>query len=267
MNSVLAELPAGSWTTYGDVAALIGSHPVPVGGRLSTVPAPNAHRVLQVDGTVSPNFRWLEPGRTDDVHEVLRAEGVVFDANKRADPSQRMSLNDLASLAGLDVDSLPEPIRDPHPGQSESLRDRFVEQLSELHDAAVATATLQLVEAWTELGGSLRYGTGQAETSCFVVAREPTEPGGGVWPMIIYPSGSVEVGFQRLRNRPPFDDVSLREEFRVRLSAVPDIKIPAAKLELRPSFPLRVLAYADRRAAILEHLKWFWDTLLAADST
>jgi hypothetical protein len=61
MAKALAELPAGSWTTYGDLAALIGSHPVPVGMRLATVPVTNAHRVLQAEGTISPGFRWPDP--------------------------------------------------------------------------------------------------------------------------------------------------------------------------------------------------------------
>lgn len=101
MNQALAALPAGRWTTYGDVAALIGSHPVPVGNRLATYSAPNAHRVLQADGTVSPNFRWLEPERTDDPRDVLRAEGVIVDDYGRARAVQRVTIPELAALAGL----------------------------------------------------------------------------------------------------------------------------------------------------------------------
>ena len=51
MAKALLEIPAGSWTTYGDLAALIGSHPVPVGMRLANYPVHNAHRVLQADGS------------------------------------------------------------------------------------------------------------------------------------------------------------------------------------------------------------------------
>ncbi len=65
-GKALAGIPAGAWTTYGDLAALIGSHPVPVGVRLANHPLPNAHRVLQADGTISPSFRWPDPDRTDD---------------------------------------------------------------------------------------------------------------------------------------------------------------------------------------------------------
>ena len=54
----IAEIPPGAWTTYGDLAALIGSHPVPVGARIAKYPMTNGHRVLQAEGTISPGFRW-----------------------------------------------------------------------------------------------------------------------------------------------------------------------------------------------------------------
>src|SRR5690625_3045982 len=47
MNRALAELPAGTWTTYSEVARLIGSHQVPVGQRIANHPVPNGHRVMR----------------------------------------------------------------------------------------------------------------------------------------------------------------------------------------------------------------------------
>lgn len=105
MNTALAELPAGSWTTYSDIAALIGSQPDAVSKRLATMPASNAHRVLQDDGAISPGFCWLDRDRRDDPADLLRAEGVVFDDQARADPAQRLNTADVAVLAGI---SLPE---------------------------------------------------------------------------------------------------------------------------------------------------------------
>ncbi|MCA1703894.1 MAG: DUF262 domain-containing protein, partial [Actinobacteria bacterium] len=46
MNQVLAIIPAGRWTSYSDVAEVIGSYHVAVGNRLATTTVPNAHRVL-----------------------------------------------------------------------------------------------------------------------------------------------------------------------------------------------------------------------------
>ncbi|MFJ4102258.1 GmrSD restriction endonuclease domain-containing protein [Amycolatopsis japonica] len=103
MDKALAELPAGSWTTYGDLAALIGSHPVPIGQRLATVAVPNAHRVLQVDGKLSPNFAWIDSKRADDPQELLEAEGLVFDQHGRADQAQRITTEGLALLLGAEL--------------------------------------------------------------------------------------------------------------------------------------------------------------------
>ena len=101
LAQVLAEIPAGAWTTYSDVAAVIGTHQVPLGQRLANFPVPNAHRVLKAGGVVAPNFRWPDPGRKDDPRSVLAAEGVDFDDAGHANPAQRLDATDLAVLAGL----------------------------------------------------------------------------------------------------------------------------------------------------------------------
>jgi alkylated DNA nucleotide flippase Atl1 len=253
MNAALAELPAGSWTTYGDIAAIIGSHPVAVGTRLATVPAPNAHRVLQAGGTVSAGFKWLEPGRTDDPQDVLRAEGVEFDEHGRATEAQRITLEDLAELVGVDTEDQLE-VADTDQGV---LRERFVEQLTARQGSAVVKATLLLIDAWHDVGGRAEYGTGRNETSCFLISREKQDEGGNIWPAAIYPSGKFEIVFQHLRIRPPFDDLVLREELRQRLNKASGVDIAAAKVELRPGFPLTVLTDETARAVVTDTLAWF----------
>ena len=256
MANALAELPAGSWTTYGDLAALIGSHPVPVGMRLATVPAINAHRVLQVEGTISPGFRWPDPGRDDDPRDLLVQEGVQFDDRGHANPAQRITTEELAQLAGLTADDLAETLPDPNPGQDPALRDRFVEQLAELQTPSTVHGVLAILDAWTAMDGRLQYGTA-GETSCFLMARTSDHPSGSIWPAALYPTGKFEVVFKHLASRPPFDDVELREEFRRRLNQVAGIDLPAAKIELRPGFDLAVLAEASGRERLLAQLSWF----------
>ncbi|MBF9131349.1 DUF262 domain-containing protein [Plantactinospora sp. S1510] len=253
MHKALAELPAGSWTTYGDVAALIGSHPVPVGARLATYPAPNAHRVLQVEGTVSPGFRWVDPTRSDDPRDLLRAEGVEFDRYERANQAQRIVAEELAQLAGMTPGDLPGP----RSNRDLPYADRFVEQLTDLQSPKVANATLAVLDAWTGLGGTLGHGSG-GETSCFLLARDKEHELGSIWPAAIYPSGKFEIVFQHLSVRTPFDDVTLREELRQRLNQLPGVDIASAKIALRPGFPLEVLVDPTVRDALLEHLGWFY---------
>lgn len=258
MTKALAELPAGSWTTYGDLAALIGSHPVPVGARLASHPVPNAHRVLQAEGTISPGFRWPDPDRKDDPRELLIAEGVKFDEHGRADQAQRISTVELAQLAGLTPEELPERLPRRRPDRDVDYAARFTDQLTTLQGPTVATAVHVMLDAWTSMGGTLLYGTG-GETSCFLMARGRRHALGDIWPAVIYPSGKVEVVFQHLAVRTPFNDIALREELRQRLNQLPGVNIAPAKLTLRPNFPLAVLADADAREALLDHLRWFYD--------
>lgn len=256
MAKALAELPAGSWTAYGDLAALIGTAPQSVGTRLANAPLPNAHRVLQTEGTISPGFRLPGSDRADDPAALLRAEGVEFDEHGRASQSQRIGVEELAQLVGLTPDELPKRLPRPRGGQGVPLPDRFVEQLTALQQPAVAAATLTLLDEWIELGGFLLYGTA-AETSCFLMARDRAHEAGDIWPAVIYPSGKFEVVFQYLSTRRPFDDISLREELRQRLNKLPGVNIPAAKIALRPGFPLTVITDGAARATLLDQLRWF----------
>ncbi|MFJ2823046.1 DNA-binding protein [Streptomyces toxytricini] len=99
LHTLLAAIPAGRWTTYGDVAAVINSHAVPVGTHLATCrQCPHAWRVLNTAGRISPGFRWHDPARTDSAADVLSAEGIRFDAGA-ADPAARLSVDDLTALA------------------------------------------------------------------------------------------------------------------------------------------------------------------------
>ncbi|MFI7218860.1 GmrSD restriction endonuclease domain-containing protein [Micromonospora maritima] len=256
MNTALAALPAGSWTAYGDLAALIGSHPVSVGARLANHPAPNAHRVLQAEGVVAPNFHWADPTRTDAPQDLLRAEGVEFDKYGRASQAQRIGVEELAQLAGMPQQDGPGQLLRPRSRRNNSLDDRFLEQLTDLQDPQVAHGAVTVLEAWTNMGGMLLYGSG-GETSCFLMARGKDHELGNIWPATIYPSGKFEIVFQHLSTRPPFDDITLREQFRQRLDALPGVKIAPAKLALRPGFPLDVLVNVEAREKLIEHLRWF----------
>lgn len=109
LAQVLASIPAGKWTSYSDVAEVIGTHQVSVQARLLSVPIPNVHRVLKLNGHVSGDFRWPDPSRTDDPRSVLVAEKIQFDEQGRASAQQRMPATELARLIDLDTD-IPEVV-------------------------------------------------------------------------------------------------------------------------------------------------------------
>lgn len=114
LHAALAALPPGAWTTYKDLAELIGSHQVPVGQHLANTPGLlNAHRVLTAEARVAEGFRWSIPTDDRDVRAVLESEGVRFGSEGRADPAQRLRANDLADLIGDAVEPItPEEERE-----------------------------------------------------------------------------------------------------------------------------------------------------------
>ena len=257
LHQAMAMVPAGAWTTYGDLAELIGSHPVPVGVHLANEHVPNAWRALTADGRPSKQFRW-QSERTESQQQVLESEGVTFDGSGHASPEQRLSAAELARLIGLDVpDETSAPMLEV---SSQELFDRFLGQLSEAQGEETAVWVSELLVSWNRLGGWLNFGTAD-ETSCFPMLGAP---GRQIWPIAIYPrTGSVEVVFQHLSRRPPFDDLSLRRELLDRLNQIDGINLPAAKLSMRPSFPITALGSQSAVAAAGEVLEWFVSTCAA----
>jgi alkylated DNA nucleotide flippase Atl1 len=253
LRRACAALPTGAWTTYGDLAELIGSHPVPVGVHLATNQVPNAWRVLTVDGSISAGFHWQAGDRTDDPEVLLVSEGIVFD-NGHADPAQRITAVELAGLLGMDAGELPSGGDTQVSIESDAGR-QFLAQLGDAHPDCVEAVT-DLLQYWLFLGGKLSFGSA-SEVSCFPLLYAYRTGSDQIWPFAIYPTtGTVEVVFQHMRRRPVFDNMTLREEFRRRLQAA-GISIPESKLNLRPSFRIDVLRDPAARAGVKSALEWF----------
>ncbi|GAA1434492.1 DUF262 domain-containing protein [Streptomyces thermospinosisporus] len=255
LRAALVAMPSGTWTTYGDVAELIGSHPVAVGAYLGSNPTVfGAYRVLTAEGRISPSFRWAEGEDRPAPQDLLTSEGVRFDSWGRARRSQRLNAAELATLLGKDVaqqvsyDPLPE-------GEDPAAAERFRSQLKQ-HWPEAYPGVLAALDFWRRQGGYVTYGRYE-ETSCFPMLDTGTSRSPQVlWPFGIYPvSGSIEVVFQYLKSRTPFDDTEQRRELLNRLNKIDGIDLPEAKLELRPSFPVTVFAQHSER--ICEVLDWF----------
>lgn len=101
LRQLLAALPAGRWTSYGDLARAIGTGAQPVGNYVRSNKLPNAYRILRNNGELSPGFQWIDEDDDRDPMELLRAEGVTFSERGIADPSQRLSAAELDELLSL----------------------------------------------------------------------------------------------------------------------------------------------------------------------
>ncbi len=101
VHRILAAIPPGHWTTYGDLADVVDTAPLPVGGHIASCPnCENAHRVLGWDGKPAANFAWADPTETRTQRDLLESEGVTFAANGQADASGRLDPAALDALAG-----------------------------------------------------------------------------------------------------------------------------------------------------------------------
>lgn len=110
VREALTQVTPGSWTTYGDLAELVGMAAQSVGGFMAESGAQGAHRVLQASGKISPGFRWPDPERTDDPRDVLQQEGLKFDDAGRADRTKRITVDDFRKMfSGAKV---PAPLPD-----------------------------------------------------------------------------------------------------------------------------------------------------------
>jgi alkylated DNA nucleotide flippase Atl1 len=259
LRQILAELPAGSWTTFGDLATVIGGHPVGIGTYMAARPGlENVHRVLTSEGTVSAGFRWPDD-RTETPCEVLQGEGVTFTPGGTANSAQRLHPADLADLIGIEITGTGNPA-DDDPGERE---DRFEAQLTQ-HGPEIVNAFARLAGHWVKAGGYFTFGAGR-DTGCFFMLDRP-DGRGWIWPIVFYPAiGRIEVVFQHLTRRPPFDEVALRWELLNRLNQIPGVEIPEAKIALRPSFPITALNGdgADRLQQVLD---WFITQVQHADT-
>jgi alkylated DNA nucleotide flippase Atl1 len=96
LAKILAAIPAGRWTSFTEVAQVLGCHQTQVGSMILERDFPNAHRVLKKRGATAERFRWPDPARTDTQLAVLKAEGVTFDQYDRAVPELCMHADELA---------------------------------------------------------------------------------------------------------------------------------------------------------------------------
>ncbi|MFE7113899.1 DUF262 domain-containing protein [Streptomyces sp. NPDC057654] len=264
LRAALRAMPAGSWTTYGELGALVGTHAIAVGNHLmSKAGIYGAHRVLTADGRVAEGFRWSDDQDKRDPRDLLESEGISFDDAGRAHRSQRLTATDLAALLGKDPDDLAMP---SSPGYEQlPAAARFEAQLSDNQTPETAQGVRAALSTWEELGGYRDYGKA-SETSCYPAIQVGEEPHSRVlWPITLYPvTGVVEVVFQHLKRRPPFDDEPLRRELMTRLNKIDGIELAEAKLDLRPSFPLE--AFADHGEEIRAVLEWFVHVVALAEA-
>jgi hypothetical protein len=83
--------------------------------------------------------------------------------------------------------------------------------------------------------------------------------GVGHVPFVLYSNGLVEMPFQWLAVRPPFEDVNRRTRLLERLQAISGLDLGPDPLDRRPSFPLALLAEEASIEHFFSAIEWFID--------
>ncbi|MCG8920638.1 DUF262 domain-containing protein [Actinokineospora sp. PR83] len=255
LHRAVAALPRGSWTSYGDLAALVGSSSIAVGRHVvdNAAKMDKAHRVLRSDGRVADNFRWPTGSDKGDVYALLRDEGIDIPDGGLAPQSQRLTSQDLSDLLGLgETDETTTEDKD-------SWRDRFRSQVEAVLTDDERSRLDTVLTAWKEMGGRLSYGKGDV-VSCFLELPRTDAP--VIWAVVVYPNPAgvlLEVVFQHLARRVPFVDPKLRDQLRVRLNALSGVDISEAKLALRPNIKFSAISDEDQVSGLVGVLRWFVD--------
>lgn len=84
-----------------------------------------------------------------------------------------------------------------------------------------------------------------------------------LWPFALYTYGRIELQFQYIGRRPPFDRREAREELRARLNAISGVRIADGALDARPAVPLAALADEAALATFLSVMEWAFDQATA----
>jgi hypothetical protein len=126
--------------------------------------------------------------------------------------------------------------------------------LEERGGAEFVDVTQRLFE-WVDGRGDLReyFGSGTKDGSFQAGYWEKARY---LWPFVLYTYGRVEIQFQHIAKRPPFDDPALREQLRAKLIAIPAVDLPVTADAKRPSLELTALAPTETFSIFTDAMDW-----------
>jgi hypothetical protein len=133
-------------------------------------------------------------------------------------------------------------------------RESILEAISERKGPAVAEVAQKIFD-WVQARPDLRtqFGSGTVDGSFSAGYWDGRR---NLWPFVLWSYGKIEMQFQSMARRPPFEDLALRAELRDRLVAIPGVELPLAGDARRPSFELELLAPADAFRQFTDAMSW-----------
>lgn len=132
----------------------------------------------------------------------------------------------------------------------------FFHELEDRRGAEEAAVARELLKWGKTRTTRIWWGKGGADGSFFPDLSYKGNTATGLRVFAVYTNGVVEIQFQHLQAKPPFDSDNERLELLSRLNEIPDIDISTDKLTKRPWFRLSVLQNEDALKSFLGTLDW-----------
>lgn len=111
----------------------------------------------------------------------------------------------------------------------------------------------RILQAAEQMGCRIWWGKGARSGSFFPMVNQA---GDQYWTIALWTYGTIEIQYQWMRRKPPFDAAPKREELRMKLNAIPGIAIPPDGIDKRPNVPLQALIAPGALERFLEILGW-----------
>jgi hypothetical protein len=229
--------------------------------------APNLVKAMGLQASLGFEVKLVEvvPYTSGDASEILfiprdTAQTEVV-ATTRVVVEYKGSEQPKVSVVTPSAESVAESVREAKVGGRGTWdEDSFFPELERSKSSECAGAARALYDWAKGTFPNIDWGSG---TRGSFQPYVPVPEGYGT-PFIVWTSGSVEVTFQHLKNKPYFREIENRRELLRRLNAILDIPLPEDGIERRPSIPIQALVDPSRRHAFQQVMGWVAQELLSA---
>jgi hypothetical protein len=139
-------------------------------------------------------------------------------------------------------------------------RERLLAVLEDRNGAAAAAVARRIFDWSDKRGHDEWFGLGQHDGSFVPLLRENHDR----YAFTLWSSGQIQVKFEVLAHRPPFEKVEMRQALQEKLNAIPGVSIAHDRLTKNPSVPLAALTSAADLQSFLDAMDWVFEEFRTA---
>jgi hypothetical protein len=137
-------------------------------------------------------------------------------------------------------------------------KDKFIEDLRMRHGEDAVTVANNLLDWAKKKELRLWWGKGMKDGSFFVMFDYRNNQ---YWTFSVWTYGRIEIQFQNIKNRQPFDDINKRKELLEKLNQIDGVHFPIDVITKRPTIKLSLLQDPDIFNAFIRIMDWYMEEI------